>query len=140
MIITFSGVRRGVNLSWVLRKDRAEREGGKEGEVHGGQGCTATLPSHPTTRKEFLKTLAVKLRAAHWKILGCRFGPAVWRWWDVPSLRDPVLNQNRCTLARGRVHLPNADQRLAVTNWLCLLVMEERSLRCLQSTVSRVQA
>jgi len=30
MIITFSGARRGVNLSWVLRKDRAEREGVKK--------------------------------------------------------------------------------------------------------------
>lgn len=44
MIITFSGVRRGVNLSWVLRKDRAERKGGRE---RGREKCTvdkAVLP------------------------------------------------------------------------------------------------
>lgn len=44
MIITFSGVWRGVNLSWVLRKDRAEREGGRE---WGREKCTvdkAVLP------------------------------------------------------------------------------------------------
>lgn len=119
------------------------REGAREGEVHGGQGCTATLPSCPTTQKEFLKTLTVKLQVAHWKILGCQFGPAVWVWWDVPSLRDPVLTRNRCTLARGRdlfcACLPNTRQHLGVTNQLCLLVLEECSLRCLQSPVSQVQ-
>lgn len=42
MIITFSGARRGVNLSWVLRKDRAEREGVKKCMVD-----KAALPCFP---------------------------------------------------------------------------------------------
>lgn len=115
----------------------------KEGEVHSGQSCTAILPSCPTTWKEFLKTLAIKLQVAHWKILDCQFGSDVWVWWDVPSLRDPVLTKNRCTLARGRdllcASLPNTHQHLDVTNWVCLLVLEECSLRCLQSPVFEVQ-
>lgn len=30
--------------------------------MHDGQGCSATSPSHPTTRKEFLKTLLLSCK------------------------------------------------------------------------------
>lgn len=42
--------------------------------MHGGQGCAATSPSHPTTRKEFLKSFAVELQFAPWKVLAGQFG------------------------------------------------------------------
>lgn len=47
MIITFSGARRGVNLSWVLRKDRAEREGVKKCMVDKAIPPHYLPPHHP---------------------------------------------------------------------------------------------
>lgn len=61
-------MRRGVNLSWVLRRTGLKGIG-TEG-VCSGQGNALAFPLHPTTQEDFLKTKLVKLQIACFQSLG----------------------------------------------------------------------
>lgn len=128
MIITFSGARRGVNLSWVLRKDRAEREGAKKCMVD--KAVPPRCPPSPPPRK------------SSWRLwLSSREMPLGKSWADSVDLVGQTLAQGAGILGpdggNALVSLPKR-QWIGVTGGLCLLILQEHSLRYLQSLISKL--